>query len=139
MSTMNRRSFLKGAALGALGLTTLGVSAIAEEKGLYTPGTYSATATGMGEVKVTMTFDANAITNVVVDTNQETTGFGLEKAGEFAEKIMAAQSAEIDAVSGVTLTSDAVKKAAQACIDQAKGAAVEIAPVVEAVAEDDGD
>ena len=35
--SMNRRDFLKGAAIGALGLTTLGVSAIAEEKGIYTP------------------------------------------------------------------------------------------------------
>lgn len=37
MSNMNRRDFLKGAALGALGLSTLGVSAFAEEKGIYTP------------------------------------------------------------------------------------------------------
>ena len=49
----------------------MGIPALAEEKGLYTPGTYSATATGMGDVTVTMTFDANAITNVVVDTSKE--------------------------------------------------------------------
>ena len=65
--SMNRRDFLKGAAIGALGLTTLGVSAIAEEKGIYTPGTYSATATGMGKIEVTMTFDANAITEREVE------------------------------------------------------------------------
>ncbi len=139
MSTMNRRSFLKGTALGVLGLSTLGVSAIAEEKGIYTPGTYSATATGMGDVTVTMTFDANSITNVVVDTTRETSGFGLERGGEYAEKLLAAQSAEIDAVSGVTLTSDAVKKAAQACIDQAKGTAVEVAPVIENVVAETSD
>ena len=117
----------------------MGIPALAEEKGLYTPGTYSATATGMGDVTVTMTFDANAITNVVVDTSKETTGFGLEKGGEFAERILAAQSAEIDAVSGVTVTSNAVIDAAKACIAQAKGETVEIAPVVEGAAADEGD
>lgn len=138
---INRRDFLKGTAFSALGLAaaSMGIPALAEEKGLYTPGTYSATATGMGDVTVTMTFDANAITNVVVDTSKETTGFGLEKAGEFAERILAAQSAEIDAVSGVTVTSNAVIDAAKACIAQAKGETVEIAPVVESAAADDGD
>lgn len=138
---INRRDFLKGTAFSALGLAAagMGIPALAEEKGLYTPGTYSATATGMGDVTVTMTFDANAITNVVVDTSKETTGFGLEKAGEFAERILAAQSAEIDAVSGVTVTSQAVIDAAKACIAQAKGETVEIAPVVEGAAADEGD
>lgn len=138
---INRRDFLKGTAFSALGLAaaSMGIPALAEEKGLYTPGTYSATATGMGDVTVTMTFDANAITNVVVDTSKETTGFGLEKGGEFAERILAAQSAEIDAVSGVTVTSQAVVEAAKACIAQAKGDTVEVAPVVEGAAAEDGD
>lgn len=138
---INRRDFLKGTAFSALGLAaaSMGIPALAEEKGLYTPGTYSATATGMGDVTVTMTFDANAITNVVVDTSKETTGFGLEKGGEFAERILAAQSAEIDAVSGVTVTSQAVVEAAKACIAQAKGDTVDVAPVVEGAAAEDGD
>ena len=136
---VSRRSFLKGAALG-LAATAVGVPVLAEEKGIYTSGTYSATATGMSDVTVTMTFDANSITNVVVDTSRETTGFGLEQGGAFAEKIMAAQSAEVDGVSGVTLTSKAVVEAAKACIAQAKGETVEVAPVVEApAAEDTGD
>ena len=138
---INRRDFLKGTAFSALGLAaaSMGIPALAEEKGLYTPGTYSATATGMGDVTVTMTFDANAITNVVVDTSKETTGFGLEKGGEFAERILKAQSAEIDAVSGVTVTSNAVIDAAKACIAQAKGETVEIAPIVEGAVADEGD
>lgn len=132
MSNMNRRDFLKGAALGALGLSALGVSVIAEEKGIYTPGTYSATANGMGKVTVTMTFDANAITAVVVDTSNETTGIGSHLGEKFAEQILAAQGAEVDAVSGATITSNAVMKAAKACIDQAKGEAVEVGSVAAA-------
>lgn len=67
---LDRRQFLKGAMAGALGIaaTGMGIPALAEEKGVYTPGTYSATATGMSEVKVSMTFDANSITAVNVDT-----------------------------------------------------------------------
>lgn len=131
MSNLNRRDFLKGAALGALGLTTLGVSAIAEEKGIYTPGTYSATANGMGKIEVTMTFDANAITDVKVNTSGETPGIGAELGEKFAAAILEAQGTEVDAVSGATLTSTGVIEAANACIAQAKGAPVEVAPVVE--------
>lgn len=39
---MNRRDFLKGTALTALGLAATGVTAVAEEKPGYIPGTYSA-------------------------------------------------------------------------------------------------
>ncbi|MBQ7886555.1 MAG: hypothetical protein IJ313_06635 [Clostridia bacterium] len=67
MSIMNRRSFLKISAQGALNLTPMGVNAVAEEKGLYIPGTYSATASGLAEVKMTMNFDANSTTEAVVD------------------------------------------------------------------------
>jgi len=126
MSNMNRRDFLKGAALGALGLTTLGVGAIAEEKGIYTPGTYSATANGMGKVTVTMTFDANAITAVTVDTSNETQGIASHLGEQFAEMLLAAQGAEIDGISGATITSSAVMTAAKACIEQAKGEAVAV-------------
>ena len=138
---INRRDFLKGTAAGALGLAAagMGVPALGQEKGLYTPGTYSATATGMGEVTVTMTFSANEITDVVVDTSKETTGYGLEQGGEFAQRILAAQSADIDAISGVSLTSNAVTEAAKACIAQAKGETVDIAPVVQEQAQDQMD
>ena len=105
---ISRRSFLKGAAVGAIGAATLGVGALAEEAGIYTPGTYSATATGMGEVTVTMTFDANAITDVVVSTENETDGIGKPLGPDFAAQILAAQGAEIDVVSGASVTSGAV-------------------------------
>ena len=137
---LSRRTFLKGTAagaVGAIGVATLGIGALAEESGIYTPGTYSATATGMGEVTVTMTFDANSITEVIVSTDNETEGIGKPLGPEFAEKILAAQSADVDVVTGASVTSGAVKSAAEACIAQAKGETVEVAPVVEESAEDD--
>lgn len=67
---MNRRDFLKGTALTALGLAAAGVGtgALAEEKAGYIPGTYSATVKGMNDVTVTATFSESAITEVTVDT-----------------------------------------------------------------------
>lgn len=76
---LSRRNFLKGTAAGTLGVaatTLLGGISLAEEKGIYTPGTYSATANGMGKVKVTMSFDANSITDVQLDLSNETPSIG---------------------------------------------------------------
>ena len=128
MKELSRRDFLKGALAGtaAAALTTVtGVSAFAEEKGIYTPGTYSATAKGIGsDVTVTMTFDANSITDVAIDVSGETPGIGAAIGEQMQDAILAAQGADVDAVTGATVTSDAVRQAAAACIEQASGEAV---------------
>lgn len=89
--------------------------------GTYIPGTYSATAQGIGTVTVTMTFDAEKITDVVVDVSQETPDIGGKYGDELAKMILTAQSAEIDTISGATTTASAAAKAAASCIAQAKG------------------
>lgn len=122
---LSRRSFLRSSAVSALGVMALGAKAVvAEQPGKYTPGTYSATTKGIGNVTVTMTFDAERITDVVIDVANETAGYGKSIDRSMAEAILQAQSAEIDAVSGVTITSSAIKLAAENCIAQAKGEAV---------------
>ena len=131
MSELSRRQFLKGSLAGAAAATLagigLGTTAFAEEKGIYTPGTYSATAKGHEEVTVTMTFDANSIIDVKVDVSKETPTIGGLHGDELAKRIMDAQGVEIDAVSTATETSIGARKAAAACIAQAKGEAVEVA------------
>lgn len=124
---MSRRAFLRGATASALGLAASGLmgSAFAEQAGTYKPGEYSASAQGMGEVKVTMTFDAERITAVKVDVSNETPGIGAELGDQLAAQILENQSAEVDVVTGATVTSNAVSQAAQACIAQAKGTTVE--------------
>ena len=135
MKTISRRDFLKGIAGGA-GIAAVsaftGNSALAEAPGIYTPGTYSATAQGIGTVTVTMTFDANSILDVILDVSGETPSIGQLHADELKEALMSSQSAEIDAVSGASVTSNAVKKAAEACIAQAKGEAVVLTEKAEA-------
>ncbi|MCI9263800.1 MAG: FAD-dependent oxidoreductase [Oscillospiraceae bacterium] len=144
---LSRRDFLKGTAAGALGLAAMGVLGACQDKvseptagakGLYTPGTYSATATGMGEITVTMTFDANAITDVTLDLSKETENIGQVAGEDLKKAILEAQGADIDAVSGATVTTNAVKEAAKACIAQAKGESVTVsAPVTAAVEGED--
>ena len=137
MSHISRRKFLERAAVGALGAAALGLTACgksadstassaASATGLYAPGTYSATATGMGTVTVTMTFDANSITDVKVDVSEETANIGGAQGDHFADAILQAQGTEVDNVSGATITSKAIKTAADACIAQAKGEPVQI-------------
>ncbi|ETP72641.1 succinate dehydrogenase/fumarate reductase flavoprotein subunit [Lachnospiraceae bacterium JC7] len=92
---------------------------------IYTPGTYTAGADGISsKVTVTMTFDETSITDVKIDAAGETPSIGGVAAEDLQKALMDAQSAEFDGVSGATITSDAVKKAAANCIAQAKGEAV---------------
>ncbi len=140
---LSRRDFLKGGAAGALSVAAaslLHAPAFAEEAGTYKPGTYKATATGIGTVTVEMTFDAESITNVVVDVSEETPNIGGAYQADFEKALMDLQTAQIDAITGATTTSAAVTKAAEACIAQAKGEAVEVsteAPEAEAAEEGD--
>ena len=102
---VSRRSFLKGmmGVTGAAALTQLSVlSGVAIAEGVYTPGTYTATAQGINTVGVTMTFSETAITDVVLDLAGETPSIGQVIAEDLKAALMNAQSAEIDAVSGAT-------------------------------------
>ena len=128
--TVSRRDFLKVSAIGAAGVVAagmLGQTKLAEGASkIYTPGTYSATAQGLlSAVTVTMTFDETSITNVIVDSSGETKEIGAAAAEKLAEQLRNAQAADIDGVTGATVTANAVKKAAADCIAQAMGLAVE--------------
>ena len=134
---LSRRAFLRTTVAGGASLAA--VSLHAAPKGLYTPGTYSARASGIGDVIVTMTFDSDKITDVVLDVSHETPSIGQAAAEALKKSLLAGQTAEIDAVSGATITSKAVRQAAAKCIAQAKGEIpVEVITKKEA-AEDDGD
>ena len=143
MNKISRKGFLKIAAAAAMSGVTAGAlaacnaasgststaasgsAAASGATGTYIPGTYEGTAEGISStVKVTMTFSDSAVTDVVVDTSGETASYGAAAADELREQLMAAGSAEIDGVSGSTITSDAVMKAAKSCYAQAKGEAV---------------
>ncbi len=95
--------------------------------GKYTPGTYEGTAVGMGTLTAAVTVDENSITDVQLDLSNETENYGQAAEEELVQQILDAQSADIDGVSGATITSDAVKEAVQAALDQAEGSTSETA------------
>ena len=127
------RKPLAWAAAGALTLSILlgsltgcggsaSTSASTEEKGIYTPGTYTSTAAGFGgDITVKMTFTANEITEVAAEGPSETDGIGSNAVEQLPEKIKEAQGAEVDAIAGCTVSSNAILAAAKDCIAQATG------------------
>lgn len=145
---ISRRDFIKGVAAGAAGMAAIGVlqgiensvdvkeqvttapTASASSAGgaaTYTPGTYEANAKGIAsDVKVTMTFDEKSITDCQIDVSGETANIGGKIGPEMAEKILKAQSCDVDAVATATVTSDAIKAAAADCISQASGKTVTV-------------
>jgi len=136
---ISRRNFLKGTLAGAAAVTMagLGVDKLARAEGIYTPGTYSASAKGIAsDVTVTMTFDENAITDVQIDVSGETPGIGADIGKQMEEAILSGQTPDVDTVSGATVTSDAIRTAAAACISQAAGTTVELSVKEEAAPSD---
>lgn len=123
--SISRRSFIKAAAALSVSALAGGVSASAYADGaedIYIPGTYSATAQGFGgDVTVTITVDANSILDCTVQADGETLDIGQAAAPKLADRIIEAQGYEIDGVTGASRTSEAVRKACEECIAQAKG------------------
>lgn len=99
--------------LPAMGLAQTGV-----------PGTYEAEAQGFSSaVKVTVVITEAGIADVTLDVSGETPAIGGAAADALKAAILEKQSADIDAVSGATVTSNAVKAAVQKCLDEAAGVA----------------
>lgn len=95
----------------------------------YTPGTYTGTGDGAGgdiTVKVTVNSDGSLfVASDGVTGEHETIGIGGKEAcenGVYAEQINAAQSADVDGVSGATLTSAGVRSAVEDALRQAREA-----------------
>lgn len=139
--TISRRGFLRTGFAGGAAVAAAAASGSALAADLYRPGTYSAKAPGIGgDVIVTMTFGKNKITDVVIDAGKETLGIGQAAAPMLKKLILAKQSAKIDVVTGASITSNAVVKAAAKCIAQAKGEIpVEQVTTKAAEAKKDGD
>ena len=136
MEKISRKGFLKIAAAAAMSsVTAAGLAACnaassstaaasSGAAGIYTPGTYTATAKGMSEITATVTFDANTITKVELDLSGETENIGQAAKDKLIEQVMNAQTSQIDGVTGATVTSKAVQNAVADCIRQASGGAI---------------
>lgn len=85
-------------------------------------GVYSAAALGKNaDVNVTMTIENGAIASVEIGEHQEDLAICQTALEQIPAEIVAQQSVAVDAVSGCTLTSNAIIEAASACIELAGG------------------
>ena len=89
-------------------LGSIGGAAMAEG---MTPGTYEAEAQGFhGDVKLSVTVDAEKITAIDILEHSETEGIGAAALPKLVEAGLANQTIGVDSVSGATVTSEAFPK-----------------------------
>ena len=72
-----------------------------------------------GPVKVEITATADKIVKLVATGDKETPGIGSKAIEELPEKIVSSNSLDVDAISGATVTSDAIKEAAKKALESA--------------------
>ena len=72
-----------------------------------------------GPVKVEITATADKIYDIVATGDKETPGIGSKALEELPEAIISANSVDVDAISGATVTSDAIKEAAKKALESA--------------------
>lgn len=114
------KKILKLVLAGLMMISVVGCSS--KTSGKYTAGTYTGEGTGFGgTVKVTITTDSDKITEVAAEGASETEAIGGDALSTLAEQALEAQSAEIDGVSGATVTSNGFKEALAAAIALAEG------------------
>jgi len=89
---------------------------------IYTPGTYTASSKGFGgDVTVEVTVDGNKISKILVAGDKETENIGSKAIEELPNKMVEANSSEVDSITGATITSNAIKTAVNAALAEASG------------------
>ena len=105
----------------SLYIASTGTVPAADNADTYADGAYSASAQGYeSEVTVMINITGGKVTNVQIDAGDETPEVGGKAAESLTASLKAAGStAGVDAVTGSTMTSDAVFAAMDDCLAQA--------------------
>ena len=104
--------------------TSVLLAAVSAGAYAYTPGTYTAAIAGQnGPVKVEVTTSADKILSVKIIDQKETEGIGSKAVAALPSEIVKAQSADVQGIAGASVSSAAIKKAVQECLNQAQKAA----------------
>lgn len=83
-------------------------------------GTYSGTGAGYkGDVVLTVTVSGGNVTAITIDSYRDDTQYFSRAASQIIPQVIAAQSAEVDAVSGATFSSRGITEAAADALDEA--------------------
>ncbi len=86
----------------------------------YKNGTYQAEEKGyVGLIKVEVTVKDEKVSEVKVLSHSETDGVGTKAIDQLPAKFKSASSAQVDSISGATVTSDAMKKAVSTALAEA--------------------
>ena len=102
--------------------TSVLLAAVSTGAYAYTPGTYTAAIAGQnGPVKVEVTTSADTILSVKIVDQKETEGIGSKAVAALPAEIVKAQSADVQGIAGASVSSAAIKKAVQECLNQAQG------------------
>ena len=120
ISIMALLTLLMGVALGLYISNTSSVPA-ADNASLYGDGAYTASAPGyLSDVTVTVTVTGGQVSAVEIDASGETPALGGQAAQTLAPLLVqAGGTAGVDAVSGSTMTSQAVLAVMEDCLAQA--------------------
>lgn len=103
-----------------LGLAVLGAAmTLAAGNAAAADGSFTGEAQGMGPVSVGITVANGRVSAVQVNVENETPDYGRDIGATMEKRILEAQSADVDGVSGASITSAAVKAAAQAAFAKA--------------------
>lgn len=108
--------------LSGCGASDRGTKAVYEigESGTWTDGTYTETAKGKnGSFDVTVIIEDGMISSVTIGNNKETPDRGGVAVRQLPDQIVEAQSYDVDAVSGATITSNGIKDAVARCLEKA--------------------
>ncbi len=88
--------------------------------GPYQDGSYTASAQGFGgDVTVTVTIEGGYMTDITVDDASGEDAAYFSMAEDILDDIMAAQSAEVDTISGATFSSTGLKNAVATALEEA--------------------
>lgn len=105
----------------SLYIANTGTVPAADNADTYTDGSYTSSAKGcLSDVSVTVTITGGKVTNVAIDASGETPELGGKAAESLAVSLLNTGSTTgVDAITGSTMTSDAVFTAMDDCLAQA--------------------
>lgn len=122
----------------ALSMFLVLVMALSSMSLAFAEETYTAATRGFGgEVSVTLTIEGDRLTGVTATGADETAGVGSKALEELPSRMLEANTVEVDAVSGATITSQAVLEAAAAALEQSGATLAKIELTQEAVVYED--
>ncbi len=101
--------------------TAASEAAEAEAEGQYVDGTYDGEADGFGgTIAVEVTVEGGQITDLAITSADGEDSAYLSNAEAIIPKIIEAQSADVDTISGATFSSTGIRNAAQEAIEKAE-------------------